>query len=67
MLDPAAAKAAFEERGESIRDWATARGFTPALVYAVLSGRIAGRRGASHRIAVALGLKQPPKSKEDSP
>lgn len=49
----------FRARGESIIDWARERGFSPANVYAVLSGRVRGDRGAAHRIAVALELKPP--------
>jgi gp16 family phage-associated protein len=41
-------------------DWARTNGFEVHLVYGVLSGRSRASRGASHRIAVALGLK--PKS-----
>ena len=51
------AKAGFYERGESVADWARERSFSPAMVYAVLSGRTAARRGQAHVIAVALGLK----------
>jgi len=47
----------FVDRGISISDWAEARGFRRESVYAVLSGRVTGRRGTSHAIAVALGLK----------
>ena len=47
----------FEENGVSVTDWAAERGFQRNQVYDVLNGRAAGRRGAAHRIAVALGLK----------
>ena len=40
--------------------WARNNHFPPAVVYSVLSGRTCGRRGTSHRVAVALGLKLPP-------
>ena len=48
---------AFEQTGISVSDWAAAHGFRRENVYAVLSGRSKGRRGQSHRIATALGLK----------
>lgn len=51
-------KEAFEEAGVSVSDWADAHGFRRENVYAVLSGRTKGRRGQSHRIAAALGLKR---------
>lgn len=38
-------------------DWARERGFSLQLTYSVLNGRLRARRGESHRIAVALGLK----------
>jgi len=47
----------FYDEGASIVEWARANSFSPDLVYAVLSGRSPAQRGASHRIAVALGLK----------
>jgi gp16 family phage-associated protein len=50
----------FRERGQTIRDWARQHAFEPALVYALLAGRVAGTRGRSHEIAVALGLKPDP-------
>lgn len=52
------ARAAFVARGESVAEWSRAHGFDPNLVYQVLNGHCQGRRGASHRIALALGLKQ---------
>jgi gp16 family phage-associated protein len=50
-------RSAFEQAGVSVTDWAVAHGFRRENVYAVLSGRAKGRRGQSHRIAAALGLK----------
>lgn len=47
----------FELRGETISDWAELNGFSRDAVYAVLSGRVHGKHGKSHAIAVALGLK----------
>ena len=50
----------FFARGETVTGWASRHGFEPHAVYAVLSGRTVGRRGAAHRIAVALGIKAAP-------
>lgn len=61
-------RSAFVERGESVAAWSRARGFDPNLVYQVLNGHCQGRRGVSHRIALALGLKrQRPSSKTHVP
>ncbi|UDF37748.1 UNVERIFIED_ORG: DNA-binding protein [Shinella sp. XGS7] len=49
----------FYARGEGISGWAEANGFSAAMVYSVLNGRCKARRGQAHRIAVALGLKEP--------
>ena len=61
------ARAAFFDRGESVTDWARANGFRKEMVYAVLSGRAACKRGDSHRIAVKLGLKSNLASAIDQP
>lgn len=50
-------KDSFKEQGVSIATWARARAFDKRLVYAVLAGRIQSTRGQSHKIAMALGLK----------
>lgn len=47
----------FHESGISISEWARVRGFSTGLVYQVLDGRRKCERGQSHKIAVALGLK----------
>lgn len=51
------AKARLEEAGVSVAAWASARGFNLNLVYQVLNGQRVCRRGASHLIAIELGLK----------
>jgi gp16 family phage-associated protein len=51
-----AAKDWFTETGTSVAQWASERNFNVRLVHHVLNGRTA-RRGASHQIAVALGIK----------
>lgn len=48
----------FAESGISIAEWARAEGFSIALVYQVIEGKRSCLRGQSHRIAVALGLKE---------
>ena len=50
----------FEARGKTVTDWAVAHGYRRESVYAVLSGRTRGRRGAAHQIALALGIKLGP-------
>lgn len=48
----------FAASGTNISEWARDRGFSVSLVQSVLSGKRRCRYGESHRIAVALGLKQ---------
>ena len=50
-------KQAFEAQGISIANWARARSFDPRLVYSILNRKAPTRRGKSHQIAIALGLK----------
>lgn len=47
----------FEESGLSVAEWARVNGFSTGLVYQVLEGRRQCVRGQSHRIAIALGLR----------
>lgn len=56
----------FEANGESIAHWARSRGFAPALVYRVLRGETTAKRGQTHQIAIALGLKRPPTESEQA-
>ena len=51
----------FEAEGITIKEWAVARGYLPATVYAVLNGNMRTRYGLGHRFAVDLGLKPMPK------
>jgi gp16 family phage-associated protein len=60
------ARAWFTDEGVAVSAWADAHGFNPDLVYGVLAGRVQGRRGQAHRIAVALRLK-PDGSTKGSP
>lgn len=61
------AKAWLDRHGISVSEWARAHNFHPTVVFAVLSGRARGRRGQSHRVAVALQLKEAASSNELSP
>lgn len=58
MRTPEEIKAEFAARGLFISEWARRRDFSVSLVYQVLSGKQKALRGQSHRIAVALGLKE---------
>lgn len=58
LLDTFRAKSLFEDSGISVAEWARVRGFSSGLVYQVLEGNRKCLRGQSHRIAIALGLKQ---------
>ena len=44
-------------RGQSIRSWAKANGVDPSVAHGVLTGKLSGRIGESHKAAVKLGLK----------
>ena len=54
----------FEINGESIAQWSRRHGFSPALVYRVLRGDTTAKRGQTHEIAVALGIKRLPTEAE---
>lgn len=47
----------FYRKGISIRGWALKHGLSHASVRGVLSGRLSGRIGESHKAAVLLGIK----------
>lgn len=53
----------FEANGISVAGWSRKHGFPSALVYRVLRGEAKCRRGETHRIAIALGIK--PKTSEE--
>lgn len=46
-----------ESHGLTVIDWANTNGFNPSNVYRVLNGISKCKRGESHKIALALGLK----------
>jgi gp16 family phage-associated protein len=56
---PGQVRAEFDRKGVSIAQWARAHGVSRSLVYELLSGNPRRKcvRGASHRVAVLLGLK----------
>jgi len=54
----AAVRDRFEASGTVVAEWARERGFNVNLVHQVLAGRGKWKRGETHRIAVALGLKK---------
>lgn len=56
----AAVRAAMRANGVNVSEWARDHGFDVRLVHQVLRGNRACRFGESHRIAVALGVKQRP-------
>lgn len=60
-------KRSLAEHGLTVRQWASVRGFSEALVYAVLSGRCKAKRGESYRIACELGLRTRPPLDEAPP
>ncbi|RJF63356.1 DNA-binding protein [Rhodopseudomonas palustris] len=62
MMTPRKIKARFEAEGVSLAEWARARGYNYRTVVAVLNGRLSGKRGVSHKIAVELGLKAEPET-----
>lgn len=51
------ARAGFDTRGESIAAFARRHNLPASVIYQVLYGVKKGRRGLSHRAAVALGIK----------
>jgi gp16 family phage-associated protein len=57
LKTPAEARAEFDRRGVSIRSFAREMRVSPSLVYQILAGTKRCKRGASHRVAVALGMK----------
>ncbi|WP_422058640.1 DNA-binding protein [Sphingomonas sp.] len=63
----AAVRARFEAEGISFADWSREKGFAYSTVKAVLTGNRQCRFGESHKIAVALGLKDPPPSAAATP
>lgn len=59
MLSHSEVRSLFETDGISVAEWSREHGFPSALVYRVLRGEAKCRRGESHKIAIALGIKTP--------
>jgi gp16 family phage-associated protein len=57
----------FVSRGETMTAWAAAHGFRRDLVYSMVNGRLRGRWGTAHRLAVELGLKLEPEPEPGQP
>ena len=57
LLTPEEARAQLDARGESVAAFARRNKLSARSVYGVLYGEKKGRRGESHRAAVALGIK----------
>lgn len=57
LRTPEQARSELQRKGVSITEWAMANGFSPNLVFEVLSGRRRPTRGQTHNIAVRLGIK----------
>jgi len=56
-LTRAQARESLERNGITIADWARAKGVDPDITYRVLDGKLKGRSGEAHKIAVLLGIK----------
>jgi gp16 family phage-associated protein len=48
----------FDENGIAVSTWAKDQGFKRHTVVNLLRGRTTGRRGESHKAALALGIKK---------
>lgn len=59
LKKPEEVRAEFERKGISIAEWSRKHGANPQLVYEILAAnpRRTCKRGASHRVAVLLGIK----------
>lgn len=57
LLTAAEVREDLNRRGKSVRDAAREIGVSDRIVYELLRGRFKGRRGASHKAAVLLGMK----------
>lgn len=57
MKTAAEVKAEMVRRGETAADWARKHSVSGDLVRGVLAGRVKGRNGEAHKIAVLLGIK----------
>ncbi len=62
LLTPPEARQRLIDRGESVQEFAKKHGLNIGVTYKVLYGFNKGRRGESHKAAVALGIKAKPQS-----
>lgn len=51
-------KMSLEADGISMTEWAKANGFNIRTVRAVIAGELKAKRGVSHKIALAIGIKK---------
>ncbi len=61
----AAARERLTNAGQPITEWSRERGLDYGIVHHTLMGRTKGLRGEAFRVAVALGLRKPPKAKRN--
>lgn len=57
LKTPFEAKAELVRQGVNVRQWSRENDLSERIVYGVLRGEKKGRRGASHKAAVLLGIK----------
>ena len=58
MKTLAEVKAKLTYHGETAAAWARRHGVSESMTRNVLSGRVKGRSGEAHKIAVSLGIKE---------
>lgn len=56
-LTPEQAREKMNKEGVTIADWARSHCVDQNITYRVLDGRLKGRSGEAHRVAVLLGIK----------
>lgn len=66
-MTPEQAKQHLRDSGITLAEWARQHGFSYRAAVDVLNGRSRGHFGQGHEIAVALGIKQPPRRKSGPP
>lgn len=57
LKTPEQAKQELRDHGISISEWARQNGFSASTVYYVINGKRPALYGESHKVAVALGIK----------
>jgi gp16 family phage-associated protein len=62
QLRATALRARLVADGVNLAEWSRNRGFAYSTVKQVITGKRPCKRGQSHKIAVALGIKEPPPS-----